>query len=249
MNLIKDKEQFNKFIEILPNLQNDEVYFLSLSARSKYLTDEEREHYRLGRTEMFGRTIVKKKEDFEFAMKKLEANLKYKTTKNGYPIPEKALVVYCNINPSSMIKAYNLFTTEMNKFYYDTFQAISNDKDPTVNYDGFTSMERKLMNAVQKSRARKVYIDIDMDKVGLITLSSFEDKIYDKGIEYHTVETQGGYHILIRTKTIPKGFNLGKLVKDFNEIAVENDGEVVFNSNQMVPVCGTLQAGKLVKFI
>jgi len=250
MDLIKDKEQFNKFIDILPDLQNDETFFISLSARNKYLTDEERNHYGLGRTEMFGRTIVKSKENFEFAMKKLEANLKYKTTKNGLAIPEKALVVYININPSSMIGAYRLFSQEMDKFFYDTYRASINNNDPTVNHDGFINMERKLMNAIQKSRSRKVYIDIDMDKVGINTVNWFAMYLDNEGIKYHIIKTQGGYHVLIKTDTIPKGFNLGAIVFDANnEVEDEgNGGEVVFNSNQMVPCVGTLMAdGHLVE--
>ena len=95
----------------------------------------------------------------------------------------------------------------------------------------------------------KVYIDIDMDKVGLITLSTFERKLQDKDVEFYTIKTQGGYHILIKTKTLPKNFNLGGLVSNANDEAVENGGEVVFNSNQMVPVPGTLQAGTLVELL
>ena len=91
MGLIKDRKQFDRFLELVPDLEKDEVYFISLSAMNKYLTYKEREKYALGRTEMFGRTVVKSKEDFDFAFKKLETNLLYKTTKNGMQIPEKSI--------------------------------------------------------------------------------------------------------------------------------------------------------------
>lgn len=48
--LIHNREEYNKFINILPDLKDDEVYFLSLSARNKYLTDAERTLFGLGRT-------------------------------------------------------------------------------------------------------------------------------------------------------------------------------------------------------
>ena len=60
--MIVDQEQYDAFIEWLPELQHDETYFLSLSARNKYLTDEEREFYGLGRTEMFSRFVARDKE-------------------------------------------------------------------------------------------------------------------------------------------------------------------------------------------
>lgn len=42
MNLIHDKEMFNNFTQnVMLPLQDGEVYFLSLSARNKYLTAEE----------------------------------------------------------------------------------------------------------------------------------------------------------------------------------------------------------------
>lgn len=47
--LIVDKQQFDKRIELLPELGSDEVYFISLSARSKYLSADE---------QLSGKTIV-----------------------------------------------------------------------------------------------------------------------------------------------------------------------------------------------
>ena len=101
--MIANLEIFDRFRNLLTDLKNDEVYFISLSARNKYLTDEEREYYGLGRTEMFARTLIRDKYDMEYPMRKLKSALGYKRTKNGYEIPEKCLVTYININPSSII--------------------------------------------------------------------------------------------------------------------------------------------------
>ena len=56
--MIEDRKHFEKFISKLPTLRMDEVSFISLSARNKYLTNEERLTLGLGRTEMFGREIA-----------------------------------------------------------------------------------------------------------------------------------------------------------------------------------------------
>jgi hypothetical protein len=58
-NFIYDEEQIRKFVSTLSPLKKDEVYFVSMSARNKYLTDEERRTYDLGRTEMFARELIK----------------------------------------------------------------------------------------------------------------------------------------------------------------------------------------------
>lgn len=242
--MIHDYNEFNKFTSVLPALKNDEVYFFSLSARNKYLTPGEREFYNLGRTEMFGRTIVKEQTDFHFGMKKLYSNLDYKTTNNGKQIPLKCLVTYANINPSSMVKAYNLLQTEMNKEMFEINQALLHGNPP--NFKGIKLLERKLLNCIQKSRGRRYFIDIDMDGISDALRVSFETQL-DSSIIFHTIKTQGGYHIIIKSDTIPNGFNLGKLVTQFHNMVKMDGGEVIFNKNQMVPVPGTMQNGTLVK--
>ncbi len=240
--LIKDNNQYEKFIEIMPELKDDEVYFISLSARNKYLTAEEREFYALGRTEMFGRTVVKRKEDFYFAMNKLEAMLTYKHTKNGKSIPKKALVVYVNVNPSSMIKAYEMYVNEMNRELFQVTQALRHDK--VVNYEGFINMERKMMNCIQKCRERRYFIDIDIDTKNETILNRISFRL--KSVDYKIIETQGGWHILIKKDSLTKEVKLHEVVKEMNDAVKDEGGEVMFNKNQMIPVPGTLQAGKLV---
>ena len=195
MSLIKDKEQFNKFVEILPDLKNDEVYFISLSARNKYLTTEEREFYGLGRTEMFSRAIIRRKEDFEYTLSKLESSLQYKLTKTKQNIPEKALVVYININPSSMIKAYFALMNEMNKELHDITFALQNNKIP--NYSGIHLLDRKLMNCIQRARSRKVFIDIDFDTQRFQICDTFLKVLTLRNVDHHRIKTKSGFHILI----------------------------------------------------
>ena len=266
MNLIKDNRQFDRFVNMMPDLIEDEVFFISLSARNKYLTDKEREYYGLGRTEMFGRTVIKEKEDFEFAMKKLATNLTYKTTKNNLLIPEHALVVYVNVNPSSMIKAYEMLQHKMNQELFQVYHATKHRQE--VNYDGFKRLERQLLNCIQKSRGSKHYIDLDFDcnedilKEFYYTLfngalkqgySEFTSKEMLKNI----IVTQGGFHVLIEYKwmdtlnLILKNLNLKNIndfIKQLNNLAKEEGGEVIWNKNQMIPVPGTMQARHLVTY-
>ena len=85
--MIKDFNEYNKFLEVLPELEKDEVYFVSISVRNKYLTSEERDYYCLGRTEIFARAIANSKEELTNVLTQvLPAKLLTKRTKNGKKI-------------------------------------------------------------------------------------------------------------------------------------------------------------------
>ncbi len=252
MNLIKDIDEFNKLINILPELNKDEVYFISLSARNKYLSKDEREFYSLGQTEMFGREIAQSKDKLKnYTIKKLEATLSYKTTRNGKQIPEKSLVCYININPSSMIKAYYQFQNEMNRQMSEIMLALQNDKQP--NYSFVNIQTRELMNCIQKSTGTKHYVDIDCDTKQFEIVNQIIADLTVDEIKFYQIETHGGYHFLLDKNTIPKNYNLmmnvinkaDRMLYDFSE----GDKEIIINSNAMIPVPGTLQSDHLVKFV
>ena len=213
------------------------------------MTEKERIHYGLGRTEMFSRNIIRNKDDTEYVLSKLESSLHYKLTKTKQRIPEKCLVVYININPSSMLKAYNMLAQEMNREWIDIAMALQNKKQP--NYSGILYLDRKLMNCVQKSRSRKNFIDIDFDiKDNFYIVNSFMTELSIRQIKYYLIQTKSGYHVLIDLESMKdKKFNLNYEVQKNNQMVCIHGGEVIFNKNQMIPLPGTLQAGKLVKFI
>lgn len=249
MSLIEDFEEFDRFVQILPPLGLGEVYFLSLSARNKYLTDEERAEFKLGRTEMYGRTLVKDKDDFYRAMEKLTGIDAYRKTKAGFLVPAKCRVVYVNINPSSMVNAYSVFTEQMDALQAEVIKALLQGKQ--ANLDGFKNMEKHLMNAVQKSPARKFFLDIDIDAdpyTRQFILESLRVDLIKFNIEHYVIATRGGFHILIKRQDLNKSkYRLHEAVKHFNSLF--NEGEVIFNSNAMVPMPGTLQAGDLVRML
>lgn len=250
MGLVVDRDEFTKFIDILPELEKDEVYFCSLSARNKYLSKEEREYYSLGQTEMFVREIAKSKEQLStYTIRRLEATLSHKTTRNGLAIPEKSLVCYMNINPSSMIRAYFQFQSEMNRQVQEVTAALMHKKEP--NYTFVLNEHRELLNCIQKSTLRKYFIDIDCDtkkeEICLYLTSTFKEY----NIEFHIIETHGGYHFLLRRDTFPEKFNLHMIVEkaaNWYDALKESKPEIIINKNAMVPIPGILQAGFLVKF-
>lgn len=261
MNLIKDREEFNKLISILPDLNKDEVYFISLSARAKYLTMEERKEYSLGQTEMFGREIAQSKDKlYNYTIKKLEATLSYKTTRNGKPIPDKSLICYVNVNPSSMVKAYYQFQKEMNNQMSEITLALLHDKSP--NYSFINIQTRELMNCIQKSTGTKHFIDIDCDTKEPEVLDYFLNAFTKDDIEFYIIETKGGYHFLLKKDTFPVKYNLMNVISGAKKLLItlycdrgeSNKKEVDFpeimiNGNGMIPVPGTMQSDHLVKFV
>ena len=246
MNLIQDQQIFNNFTQnILPPLQDGEVYFVSLSARNKYLTVEEREHFQLGRTEMFSRTLCHG--DWDYAMAKMFSTLTYKTTKSGLPYPEKAMVVYVNINPSSMVSASLEFAKNVMNISSEMVKAYRNNKIP--NLKQLDKADRLLMNYIQKSKATRHFLDIDVDADYTVCLA-LQNALDEYNIEYHIIKTQGGYHLLIVRNSL-NGSNcpLHELVRGYNTTAKEHGGEVIFNKNAMIPMVGCLQSNHLVTLL
>lgn len=241
--MIEDEEQFKKFLDILPDLEKDEIYFCSLSARQKYLDDKEREYYGLGRTEMFSREIARSKHGLYLTLAKMKKSLLYRKTNLGLDIPKKCLVTYININPSSSIKAFMNFNKDMSKNMLNIFMAERNNK--IANYESFIRIPTKLMNCIQKAQSRKYFIDIDCDAEDITIVNNIIKSLINNKVIFHIIETKSGYHILIQKNTLNKEVRLYELVKETNNKCKE----VIFNKNYMIPVPGTLQAGKLVRII
>lgn len=159
---------------------------------------------------MFSREIARDKEGIEYALKKMEVSLQFRRTNNGKPIPEHALVVYMNINPSSVLKAYNLFQKEMNQLSYEAFMAIKENKTP--NYTGLVRMPTKLMNAIQKAKGTKTYLDIDCDTKDFKIIEEIYFSLKRALIIFYTIETHGGFHFLINKQSLhDSGYPLHEL--------------------------------------
>ncbi len=248
--LIQDQKEFDRFVDILPDLIRDEVYFLSLSARNKYLTSEEREEFDLGRTEMFSRQIAFDKDGIKLAMNRMRADLDVRRTRNGSLIPEKCLVVYMNIHPSSTVKAYRAFSAQMDRHYEEAFQGVLNGSQASDMWIPFRRINTNLMNHIQKSASRKIMVDIDIDGEDSLEsnmlLGEVVQFLTEKAVPYHAIQTQGGYHVLVEHRFSGKDVPLFKVISRLDK---GTTGEVKFNSNAMVPIPGTLQAGKLVTLI
>jgi hypothetical protein len=246
MSLIQNVRQYNLFLDVLPDLDAGEVYFVSLSARNKYLTPFERDFFGLGRTEMFARTIVRSKDKWAEAMRLLEGEAQTRQTKNGFVVPQKALVTYVNINPSSSVDAYMLYTEKMNGELSQALRAERTGK--SANYLAFTRADRMLMDCFQNSTAR-IYLDIDIDTHDPEYVLTLVQELNDFGVTKHIIKTHGGYHVLIlRTSLNGSGMRLDKTLRGLQE-KCKGSIEIMINKNGMIPMPGTLQAEVLVTLV
>lgn len=249
--LVANELELQYFIDnIMPELERDEVYFLSLSARNKYLTAEERVEFDLGRTEMFSRQVAYDKDGIIMALSRMEADLAIRTTRGGKDIPHKCLVTYINIHPSSTLKAYTAFKNQLDSHYNETFMAVMNGK--TANYEPFLRSRTHMMNHIQRSTSRKLWIDIDIDSEDRTAADSITEHLLVHDIRFATVYTQGGIHLLVNKESLSvaskasNAVQLWKYIKNVNDELKASGGEAKFNDNAMVPLPGTYQAGKMV---
>lgn len=245
-NFIYDEEQVREFHSLLSPVKEHEAYFLSMSARNKYLTEEERKHYELGRTEMFARKLVKRPEFecFLRTLKSLQVSHGGYTSRTGVSLPDKCLVVYANINPSDGKKALKQFYEKSTQLLFDSMDGADVNKK-------FSSLDTEIMNCYQRSRGTRTLLDIDFDvpKEGLDLVKYVVSDFSNHGVGYRVVETKSGFHVLVQKSTI--NYNYTEVVKFAHSEAEKRFGhaEVVVNKNEMVPVPGTMQAESEVKFI
>ncbi len=150
---IHDIDELKFFYDnILPPLDKTDVYFISLSARNKYLTDEEKETLDLGRTEMFAKTIIRKREWDRFlrTIRKFECHVEGYTTKNGSPIPSKCIVMYININPSNTLQAIAGFKKVLSEYEVEIASIALNDRSNINNIaERLNKIDNSLYTAYQ----------------------------------------------------------------------------------------------------
>lgn len=244
--LIHSEDEVRKFYDLLGDLLPEEAYFLSMSARNKYLTEDERKQYELGRTEMFSRKLVKRR-SFEIFMRTVRS---FEVAHGGYlsrgnvPLPEKCLVMYANVNPVSGRKALQEFYSKTTQLLFD----LSTSPEASQKLSG---LDTELMNCYQRAKGTKSLIDIDFDvpEEGFDLVERFVAEMRDNGVTTHVIKTRSGYHVLLRREDIK--FNYVAVVSTLHEEAVKRFGhaEVMVNKNDMVPMPGTMQAGHPVHFM
>jgi hypothetical protein len=161
------------------------------------------------------------------------------------------MVIYANINPSNVIKAFSEIQKTMNDYFVEltTHGIYSNSEKIKETLERMTNLDRAFLNAYQTNVGTRNWIDVDIDSKNFDVVSYIHRMMDENKVIYTTIETRGGYHVLLYKETIKFNFNL--IIEKAQKILLEHgeETECIVNVNNMVPIPGTLQAGFPVKFV
>lgn len=218
--LIYSEELLEEFLSLLPEENEDEIYYLSLFARKKYCPEL---IWSNDKTQL--KRLVSKKRDIIKKIKQLEVDYGLYDL-NGRIVPQESLVIYIHPNPRSQLKAARHLMRKLTDIICD-------------NAKGF-NVYQEALSALQKSKSKGYFIDFDID----IDKSTFDVKTIFKYINKDAVtliETRGGYHVLIEVKKIDEKYKKS-FYQDLRRFSdVEGDC--------FIPIPGTIQGGFKVKIL
>lgn len=218
--IIKDEKILIDFINWLPELQSNEMYYVALFARKKYLSTLKSDKAQLKR--------FTSRKDLLFAkIKQLECEIgSYK--QDGIAIPNEALGLYISVNPRNVEKA----TKNALKKFADLI---------TLPYNGYNP-QSEVLNEIQKATGKNHFFDFDFDNVDLETVVSEIDKHIENC--YKVLKTKNGFHVIVDLEKIDT-FNKSKI---WYQALSKIPGCDVRGDN-LIPVPGCSQADFIPFFI
>lgn len=234
--IITDEKALIEFIESLPDLDKDLVFYCCLFARSKYLKEENKgkmshitsDKAQLKRFTATKRTLLTKLRQLECPE---GSYMQYKQDVSDRVVLQETLAVYMTINPRSLSKATR---TSLKKFV----DMVVDNPSHSFNPSNFA------MSEIQRSKGRTDWVIFDLDSKD-ISIDRMKEIILGclggEG-EFKILETRGGYHIMINPQTSKNKkwhFDLGFAF--INQL--DQSGDI------MIPIPGTHQGGFTPKFI
>jgi len=231
--IIKDETLLRNFIAWLPELRDNECYYLCLFARSKYAKNEDGSnkfpHIKTDKAQL-KRFTVSKKEFIYDKIRQLEVTVGAYRTKDGMDIPQESLALYITPNPRNQEQA--MFA--LMKRFIDIQQCKG------LNYN----IHAEALSAIQKTCSRKVFFDFDID-------SDDAENIVRSKLDYskinkdcvHLLKTRGGVHILVELEKVAIEF------KKTWYLYMTSNFDIDIKGDNMVPVQGTYQGGFIPKLI
>ncbi|MEY4935268.1 MAG: hypothetical protein RIS64_1627 [Bacteroidota bacterium] len=220
--IIKDREQLDALVRFLPDLQADEVYYVSLLARNKWVKTTGitiSSQVQLKRFQATKKTLVNKLEQMEVAYGAY--------MDKGKPIPEDALGVYITPNPRSLTQSN--FT-------------VMKELLTGIQTGQILNPYQVSLSALQTNCSKKVFFDLDID-IEYDKISENRIKELRQAIELPAtwIRTRGGFHCLIHLNEIPKAL----ASKWYQQVlSLKTDGiDITMNGDNVMPLAGCTQGG------
>lgn len=219
--IIVDEDKLKEFIDWLPDLKNQETYYCTLFARSKYS-----KAIKAGDKQIL-KSFTSSKSRLINKIKQLETKVgtyltKERITGIDVPIPQEALALYISVNPRDIIKA----TKASLKEFVDLI---------TSEYNGYNPY-KKVLTHIQQSCSRKLYSEFDFDNVPFEYVKTESEKILNKDCLNYVI-TRGGVHTLIDLSKVKNSenkfwYNQMAQIKGYDKTGTD-----------LVPVVGCYQGG------
>lgn len=174
-SIIQNEESLLGFINFLPELRENERFYLCLFARKKYCDFLKSDKSQLKR-------FCATKENMVEKIRHLECKIgSYK--QDGVEIPQEALALYISVNPRDLVKAS-----------YNTIRELAD----LLQKKNCFNPHQEALSQIQKSCSRKLYsvFDIDCGDNYEILIDEIID-FFEDTLCCHFIRTRGGIHVLV----------------------------------------------------
>jgi len=223
--IITDKKIFDDFVNWLPDLKDNECYYLCLFARSKYAKNEDGSnkfpHIKTDKNQL-KRFVASDKRYIYHKIKQLECEFGSYKTKDGDDVPQESLALYITPNPRNQRTAM--------------FSLMKRLVDIQISDGKNYNIHAEALYAIQRSKSRTVYVDFDIDSVAPDYGYIF-DQVDEDACTF--LKTRGGVHLLVDPKRVSERFRNTwyKNIKSMKETDSSSGNDT------MIPVPGTFQGG------
>lgn len=217
--IITDEQKLQSFIDWLPELEADEKFYCCLFSRKKYMTDGGKGH---DKAQL--KRFLTDKDRLINKIRQLEIPVGTYELKNK-PATQESLALYINPNPRNLrLAAYDAII-QLTKL-------LKNDQK---NFNP----QAEILNCIQKSYSRRVYLDFDVDTRDF-DFDQLAQVINTSCLDI--LETRGGYHILVRIADIEREYKKS-FYNQIVALGVDQSGD------QLLPVPGCVQGGFTPRFV